>query len=91
MEEDLDEDDKKPATHVGYVAMSRAKTHAPDVKEDFENITLLHPLKPEDFEIPETRRQRILGEYERLRNMDGLPQPAMLISMDDSDMVEEMP
>lgn len=78
-----------PMPHVGYVAMSRAQTHMRNIEKKFNHITLLHPLKPEDFEIPEIRRQRIFGEYERLRNLEMTPQATEDASLRDIQMCNE--
>lgn len=62
--------EKRPLPHIGYVAISRAKTDEPDDETGFESIILAHPLLPSDFMIPEIRKQLINGEYERLRNLE---------------------
>jgi Ulp1 protease family, C-terminal catalytic domain len=57
-------------THLPYVALSRAQTHERNNKTGYENIVLAHPLLPEYFEIPEVRRQLIMTEYDRLRQLE---------------------
>lgn len=68
-----EEIDKDPQPHVGYVGMSRAKTNERDSDTGFANISLTHPLRPGDFELPEIRRQTILREYDRLRRLEESP------------------
>jgi Ulp1 protease family, C-terminal catalytic domain len=61
---------KSPQPHVTYVGVSRAKTEEPNSETGFESLILMHPLVPEDFAIPEIRKQLIHGEYKRLRALE---------------------